>query len=411
MKTIEEKYIEALDKAKRYDEVFNAAKEWYNNPNSSSIGKSYLYAVFPELKESEDERIRKGLIKAFGSIGKKEWGGVNVKNAIAWLEKQGEQKLYGQRQECVDCQFNYAGECKGSCQMKRDEQNPIDKVEPKFHEGEWIISNDKKSTYQVIEVKRGIYVIRDNADNHEYHIGIEECEKSGMLWNISDAKDGDVLNSPSNRLIWIYKDNEHYHACVNMNYVTDNVATDDLLSIPNDVCPATKDEQTILFARMKEAGYVWDANKKESKKIVAPKFGVGDTMRTLQEASSGITSGLPVVVSIDNEYYHCNNELIAIKDQNNYEYPPMNKKHNAWSEEDAKHLNDIIEFGAHDRLTPNDITWLKSLKDRHFWKPSDEQMDALQYVCRNLNPPLSDKLGWDSLKTLELLYKILKKLY
>ena len=49
-----------------------------------------LERTFPELKESEDEEIRKGLIKAFGSIGKKEWGGVNVKNAIVWLEKQGE---------------------------------------------------------------------------------------------------------------------------------------------------------------------------------------------------------------------------------------------------------------------------------------------------------------------------------
>ena len=57
------------------------------------------------------------------------------------------------------------------------------------------------------------------------------------------------------------------------------------------------------------------------------------------------------------------------------------------------------------------IDWLKSLRPQSTWKPSDEQMDALQYVCRNLNPPLSDKLGWDSLKTLELLYKILKKLY
>lgn len=64
------------------------------------------------------------------------------------------------------------------------------KDEPKFHEGDWIISNDKKSIYQVIEVKRGIYVIKDNTDNHEYYIDIEACERSGRLWNISDAKDG-----------------------------------------------------------------------------------------------------------------------------------------------------------------------------------------------------------------------------
>jgi len=58
---------------------------------------------------------------------------------IKWMnpnyfnEKDGEQKPYGKRQECVDCQFNYAGECKGSCTMKRGEQKSTDKVEPKIH--------------------------------------------------------------------------------------------------------------------------------------------------------------------------------------------------------------------------------------------------------------------------------------
>ena len=141
------------------------------------------------------------------------------------------------------------------------------KIEPKFHEGDWLISNNKKSIYQVIEVKRGIYVVRDNADNHEYHIGIEESEKSGRLWTIQDAKDGDVLYSPSHRLVWIYKDKEHYYTCVNMNYVTENVATDGLISVPNDTCPATKDERTVLFEKIKEAGYELDAEKKELKKV------------------------------------------------------------------------------------------------------------------------------------------------
>lgn len=52
------------------------------------------------------------------------------------LEKQGEQKPYGQRKECENCQFNYAGECKGLCKMKRDEQKPADEDEPKFRPGD-----------------------------------------------------------------------------------------------------------------------------------------------------------------------------------------------------------------------------------------------------------------------------------
>lgn len=57
-----------------------------------------------------------------------------------------------------------------------------------------------------------------------------------------------------------------------------------------------------------------------------PIFSVGDVMRTKDEAKKGIVNGLPVVVSIDENYYHCTNELIPIKDQFEYEYPPMVEK-------------------------------------------------------------------------------------
>lgn len=67
-------------------------------------------------------------------------------------------------------------------------------------------------------------------------------------------------------------------------------------------------------------------DEQESTNKIEPKFKVGDTMRTLEEAKDGYTSGMPVVVSIDEEYYHCNNESIAIKDQDDYEYPPINRK-------------------------------------------------------------------------------------
>ena len=82
------------EKAMAYDEALGKAEEFYNDKNNIQCVnvEGMLEEIFPELKESEDEEIRKGLIKAFGSIGKKEWGGVNVKNALAWLEKQGEKK-------------------------------------------------------------------------------------------------------------------------------------------------------------------------------------------------------------------------------------------------------------------------------------------------------------------------------
>lgn len=57
--------------------------------------------VFPELKESEDERIRKRLIEYFNDYYDRfssknnvnvHWGGLEVKSVIAYLERQKEQK-------------------------------------------------------------------------------------------------------------------------------------------------------------------------------------------------------------------------------------------------------------------------------------------------------------------------------
>ena len=60
--------------------------------------------------------------------------------------------------------------------------------------------------------------------------------------------------------------------------------------------------------------------------VSKPIFNVGDVMRTKDEARRGIVGGLPVVVSIDENYYLCTNELIPIKYQFEYEYPPMKGK-------------------------------------------------------------------------------------
>ena len=55
------------------------------------------------------------------------------------------------------------------------------------------------------------------------------------------------------------------------------------------------------------------------------KFVEGDVMRTKEEAAHGIRDGLPVVVSMDVNNYYCTNETIPVKEQDEYEYPPMNR--------------------------------------------------------------------------------------
>ena len=80
-----DRYEEALERAKAAIEVAAYPEEV----------RRVAETIFPELRESEDERIRKALVKHFrdtkncvGDI----WAGMDVDSILAWLEKQKEQK-------------------------------------------------------------------------------------------------------------------------------------------------------------------------------------------------------------------------------------------------------------------------------------------------------------------------------
>lgn len=80
----EQKYKEALEKARQFSE--HPLQE-----DSSSI----VEYIFPELKETEDEKIRKAVIEMIHdtpNIECEENYNVRKEDALAWLEKQGEQK-------------------------------------------------------------------------------------------------------------------------------------------------------------------------------------------------------------------------------------------------------------------------------------------------------------------------------
>ena len=55
--------------------------------------RTALETLFPELKEYEDERIRKELKEAFEAYDiESKWNGIPIRSIFAWLEKQKEQK-------------------------------------------------------------------------------------------------------------------------------------------------------------------------------------------------------------------------------------------------------------------------------------------------------------------------------
>jgi len=87
------KELSIEEKAKRYDEAIKKAEPLYKAAEPMSGCNVIIETIFPELKESEDERVRKAIINVFGSHKDYEvFFGVSVTDILAWLEKQGEQK-------------------------------------------------------------------------------------------------------------------------------------------------------------------------------------------------------------------------------------------------------------------------------------------------------------------------------
>lgn len=69
-------------------DAFNIAKEWYNDDTTTKKERALLKRMFPELKESEDERVIKRIKTAVESY----WSDEPLYEILAWLEKKGEQK-------------------------------------------------------------------------------------------------------------------------------------------------------------------------------------------------------------------------------------------------------------------------------------------------------------------------------
>lgn len=80
------------EKAKAYDEALLIAKSKIKNNKDHVLYENDVIEIFPELKESEDEKIRKDLIQWIDEFPDTIWRGHYKKDVIDWLEKQGEQK-------------------------------------------------------------------------------------------------------------------------------------------------------------------------------------------------------------------------------------------------------------------------------------------------------------------------------
>ena len=79
----EQKYKDTIERAKKELEACGSME---------CYAAKQLFRLFPELRESEDEKIRKAIIGTLPKYGYLPQTTIKVEDALAWVEKQGEQK-------------------------------------------------------------------------------------------------------------------------------------------------------------------------------------------------------------------------------------------------------------------------------------------------------------------------------
>lgn len=222
------------EKAKAYDEAIERAKKYYGN--------KIVEEIFPELKESEDERIKKAIIEFFKSEDDNiTYSLVKKKDIIAWLEKQG--------------------------------KNSTNKT-PKFKVGDWVV-NKFSDSWHIDSVDKNNYKVSDGKGNYNYFPISKQDEMH--LWTMQDAKDGDIICYRDE--ISLYKNEIEnwnkqetnfggftYYCCYDgkrfiMNSFYLLTEQDEI-----DIYPATKEQRNTFMKVMNNIGYEWNEEKKELKK-------------------------------------------------------------------------------------------------------------------------------------------------
>ena len=311
---------------KKYKESIERMKSWVKgeHPECYSEAQKAAEFIFPELKESEDERIRKEIIDFLKLPHPQFIGKRDHEKWIAWLEKQGEKKDYYTKQELIDMGFSFTlnGDIVTPDEMmedmkkylaweeKHDEQKQADT--PKFKVGDWITNGDY--TWEVVNVTKLDYVLRSQRGIVDDDISY--VDKEFNLWSIQNAKDGDVLVTPSeigsesNEQIFLFKainnrdyvDNcIEYYGCV-YNGVFHKNKTGYMGTTLDTFYPATKEQRDLLFQKMKEEGYEWNSKKKELKKIEPKKLDADKVIEWLKNNGWCTVGGPKVEIAQINKF-------------------------------------------------------------------------------------------------------------
>lgn len=147
----------------------------------------------------------------------------------------------------------------------KNEQKSDNKIESKFHKGDWI-TIDKPC--QIINIHdNGNYIVQYCDDEKTHELSKNFCESYFHFWTIQDARDGDVLAAHECYVVFKEIDGLNIKCYCTYHYLGLNPSFyRDTLQNKDAFLPSTKEQRDSFMKAMNDAGYEWDIEKKELNK-------------------------------------------------------------------------------------------------------------------------------------------------
>ena len=334
-----------MDYEKKYKDALEIVMAYYNRTQFNSIinsqeEKETLERAFPELKEeSEDERIRNGLLKVFKQSQNGYWAGMEIKDIVAYLEKIGERKYLYYDQGFIE----------GMRQSKSLANSEIIVSQPKL--AEWSDSVAKEAFIKALE-----RAVEQTKNGHE----LTDCDKHSW-WE--DFKKYSGIKPAE----WSEED---------------EAAFGDLMWCIEQARKSAQDEN--------DMGDIWFAENwlKERLKSLRPT----PKQKWNEEEKKVLDSIIDDYEKAAKSFCGYDGKIGLLKAIRDGEYDLSKQE---WSEEDknrhyflCKLLRETWDKAIVEGSCIDDaITWFEKLPERiypHSWKPSKEQMEVLEYYMHAL---------------------------
>ena len=391
----------------------------------------------PELRESEDERIRKWLIKYFNKAdfnGMLEYvNGIKAEDILAWLEKQ----KYDRMKPVYDARESFESALEKAWNDYHNGYENVDKLEDDyvecahakgFREGylfgiEKQKENSDTRTADDLQLLGFIYDLLASLDWREnYAMSKEEC-----LRRLSDYR-------PQKPAEWSEEDEEALKRAIDcvrtweIDYCDgDNEISERLKSLTERFNLQVKNEWSeedkkylnrVINSWFCDFGE--DSDTEKWLKSLPERFNLEPKQEWSDEDSSKIGTLSSIIFDyafykdaldenndLTGEYAELDNWLGYLPER--FNLPPKQE----WSEEDEENISKLhrllvicqgekkfIPTSEYEKLD----SWLKSLRSQSHWKPSDEQMkwlkNAIEIVPMTRRQHISVESLYNNLKKL-----------